>query len=491
MLKMSHITKRFPGVLALDDVSISVDRGEVYALVGENGAGKSTLIKILSGAYTLTDGEIKIDGEVLHKTTPQLMIEKGIAVIYQELMLLNHRSVAENIYLGNYPTKNGLIDFRTMVKNAQVLLEELKMELDPKAFIKDLSVAKRQMVEIAKAMSRNAKIIVLDEPTAVLGESELEGLFNLVKQLSKQGITFIYISHRLKEIYELCTSLSIFKDGRLIESGKVSDYTTDQLISLMVGRDMNHIYPPKHNNPGKEILSVQGLSREKVLHDISFNLREGEILGIAGLAGAGRTEVLRAIVGADKFDTGTVTMRGKELHLKSPKDGIKAGLAIVPEERKTQGIFLKQTMTYNIGIAALDKFKRFNLLRPKKEEKAAKKFVEMLHIRPGRVQIITSNMSGGNQQKVVLSKWLNVDCKIMLVDEPTRGIDVGAKQEIYQILSNLVKNGMSIIMVSSELPELLGICDRIMVMCEGRITGIFDAKEASEEVLMQYATKYV
>lgn len=490
MLRMEHITKAFPGVIALDNISLTVKRGSIHALVGENGAGKSTLVKILSGAYSLSCGRVFIEDEEITGITPAKMIEKGVAVIYQELMLLNHRTVAENIYLGNYPKKNGFIDYGTMDKNAEEIISSLKMDLDPKAVIRDLSVAKRQMVEIAKAMSRNAKIIVLDEPTAVLGESELKGLFDIVKRLSAQGITFIYISHRLKEIFELCTTLSIMKDGKMVESGKVEDYDTDKLIRLMVGRDMANIYPQKASSPGEEILSVEGLSRGTVLKNVSFNLRKGEILGIAGLAGAGRTEVLRAIIGADKVEEGVIRLEGKKQCFRSPKDGIKAEMGIVPEERKTQGLLLKQNIIYNVGIAGLKKFKKYGLLNKRLEEKAARSYIKLFHIRPSMPKAITKNMSGGNQQKVVLAKCLHTDCKILLVDEPTRGIDIGAKQEIYQILNELVEEGMSIIMVSSELPELIGMCNRILVMCEGRITGTIKAEEASEELLLSYATRF-
>ena len=490
MLRMENITKAFPGVIALNDISLHVEKGSIHALVGENGAGKSTLMKILSGAYSLSCGKVFIDNEEITDITPAKMIEKGVAVIYQELMLLNHRTVAENIFLGNYPTKNGLIDYATMEAEAQKILDMLKLDLSAKAVINDLSVAKRQMVEIAKAMSRNARIIVLDEPTAVLGESELEGLFSLIKKLSKEGITFIYISHRLKEIFELCTHLSILKDGKMVEGGRTEDYDEDKIIRLMVGRDMSNIFPIKTNRPGNVILDVKGFSRGRELKNVSFSLKEGEILGIAGLAGAGRTEVLRAIIGADSLESGKLTIHGKEVHFKSAKDGIAAGLGIVPEERKTQGLLLKQNIVYNVGISSQNKRSAFTPISISQEYKTAESYIDMFHIRPRIPKMICGNMSGGNQQKVVLSKCLNAKCDILLVDEPTRGIDVGAKQEIYQILNELVTEGMSIIMVSSELPELLGMCDRIMVMCEGRVTAIVDKEDADEETLMRYATAY-
>lgn len=488
MLKMNHISKIFPGVKALDDVSITIGKGEIHALVGENGAGKSTLMKILSGAYSCDCGDIVVDGEPICNSTPAMMIDKGIAVIYQELMLLENRTVAENIFIGRLPkNKFGMVDYKKMREETLRIQKELCLDLDPDAKICELSVAKRQMVEIAKAMSRNAKIIVLDEPTAVLGEAELEGLFKILRDLSKKGITFIYISHRLKEIFELCTHLTILKDGKMVESGKVEDYDVDKLVNRMVGRDMSDIYPAKERHVGEEILHVQNLTRKGILNNVSFSLRKGEILGIAGLAGAGRTEILRAIIGADSIDDGIIKICGNDVKFKSPKDGINAKMGIVPEERKTQGLMLKQDIIYNTSISSLKKFGKL-FLNTKKEKETAKYYSDMFHIRPGNVYTITQNMSGGNQQKVVLSKWLATKCEILLVDEPTRGIDVGAKQEIYNILNDLVKKGMSIIMVSSELPELLGMCDRIMVMNEGNMTAIVDAKDANEEMLMSYAT---
>ena len=491
MLKMNHITKIFPGVKALEDVSITIGQGEIHALVGENGAGKSTLMKILSGAYTLDEGEVYVAGEKIENATPGKMIEKGIAVIYQELMLLPHRTVAENIFLGRYPkSKYGKIDYRKMEQEAGRILDELGMQLNPKAVIQELSVAKRQMVEIAKAMSRNAKIIVLDEPTAVLSDNELKGLFQIVKRLSKEGITFVYISHRLKEIFELCTSLTIMKDGKKVETGKVKDYDTDKLVSKMVGRDLKDIYPKRHAKADGTVLSVRGMTRAGAIQDVNFDLKRGEILGIAGLAGAGRTEILRAIIGADPIDAGVIELEGKVVHFNNVKDGILAGLGIIPEERKTQGLMLKQDVTYNITIPALRMYKSgLGKLDMRKEKEKAKRYIDLFHIRPNNPLTVVQYMSGGNQQKVVMAKWIAANCKILLVDEPTRGVDVGAKQEIYEILNKLIEeNGMSIIMVSSELPELIGTCDRIMVMNEGKMTALLDIDECTEEVLMSFAT---
>ncbi|WP_334105255.1 sugar ABC transporter ATP-binding protein, partial [Muricomes intestini] len=399
---MNHISKSFPGVKALDDISISVDRGEIHALVGENGAGKSTLMKILSGAYSLDAGEIILNDERIEDTTPAKMIEKGIAVIYQELMLLPHRTVAENIFLHRYPkTKRGKIDYKKMEQDARAVVEELKLDLDVRAVVEDLSVAKRQMVEIAKAMSRNAKIVVLDEPTAVLGDNELEGLFGIVRRLASEGVTFIYISHRLKEIFELCTSLTIMKDGKLVEGGPVENYTTELLVSKMVGRDVKDIYPKREKCMGDVLLSVKGLTRKGMIENINFDLHKGEILGIAGLAGAGRSEILRAIIGADPIDEGTVELEGKPVKFKNVKEGILAGLGIVPEERKAEGLMLQQDVIFNMTVPALRKYKnRLGRLIPGKETETAKKYIDTFHIRPGSPHTITKFMSGGNQQKV-------------------------------------------------------------------------------------------
>ena len=490
MLKMNHISKSFPGVKALDDLSIELCDGDILGLVGENGAGKSTLMKILSGAYTLDEGEIIIDGEKIEHPTPALMIEKGVAVIYQELMLLPHFTVAENIYQNRYPTdKFGKIDFAKMKTDAKEVLDRVNLPVDPGEQVGNLSVAKRQMVEIAKALSKNAKIIVLDEPTAVLADEELKTLFELVKSLSKQGISFVYISHRLKEIFELCNKITIMKDGKLVENGITKDYDTDKLVEKMVGREMGDIYPSRNVEIGDVVLKVEGLSRKGVLDNVSLELHKGEVLGLAGLAGAGRTETLRAIIGADKIDGGKITLFGKECKFDNIKQALEAGFGIVPEERKVEGLQLNNSLVFNISLPALPLYSnKFGKIIRKLEIAAADKYIELFNIRtPGRDANV-KNLSGGNQQKVVLGKWIAADCKILLVDEPTRGVDVGSKREIYTILNSLLEQGLSIIMVSSELPELIGTCDRICVMNEGRITGELQKDEFSEETIMRYAT---
>ncbi len=491
MLKMNHISKGFPGVKALNDVSLTVEKGDIMALVGENGAGKSTLMKILSGAYTLDEGELWIDGEQILNPSPAKMIEKGVAVIYQELMLLPHFTVAENIYNGRYPkNKYGKINYKKMNEDTRAVLEKLNLPVRPEEKVADLSVARRQMVEIGKALSKNAKIIVLDEPTAVLADSELEGLFNLVRKLAKEGIAFVYISHRLKEVFELCNKVTILKDGCFVESGPVSNYDTDKLVSKMVGREMSNIYPERQHKIGETVLKLDHLTREGVLDGISLELHKGEILGLAGLAGAGRTEVLRAVIAADPLDSGEITYFGNKVSFKIIKEALDAGIGIVPEERKQEGLQLRQNIAFNISLPALKQYKNnFGKISLKKEQESARKFIDLLQIRPFNPMLITNNMSGGNQQKVVLAKWIASGCKVLLVDEPTRGVDVGAKREIYEILNSLLEEGLAILMVSSELPELMGTCDRICVMNHGRITGELSREEFQEEKIMAFATQ--
>lgn len=490
MLKMNHISKEFPGVKALNDVTLTVENGDVLALVGENGAGKSTLMKILSGAYTMDEGELWIDDRQIKNPTPAKMIEEGVAVIYQELMLLPHFTVAENIYNGRYPkNKYGKIDYKKMNGDARDILEKLNLSIDPEEKVENLSVARRQMVEIGKALSKNAKIIVLDEPTAVLADSELEGLFQLVRKLSSEGISFIYISHRLKEVFELCNKVVILKDGCFVESGLVSNYDTDKLVAKMVGRELTDIYPEREHKIGKVVLKLEKISRTGVLNNISLELHEGEILGLAGLAGAGRTEVLRSIIAADPVSSGKIWYMGKEIKFNTIKEALASGIGIVPEERKAEGLQLKQSITFNTSIPALEKYSnKYGKISIKKEKETTKKYIDLLQIRPFNPDILTENMSGGNQQKVVLAKWIAAGCKVLLVDEPTRGVDVGAKREIYEILNSLLADGLAILMVSSELPELIGTCDRICIMNHGRITGELSRDEYNEETIMRYAT---
>jgi ribose transport system ATP-binding protein len=489
ILEMRGIDKSFPGVHALRSVDLTVARGEVLGLVGENGAGKSTLIKILAGAYTRDQGEIRIGGQNVEAANPHEMIGRGVAVIYQEPTLAPHLTTAENIYMGRLPkTRFGAIDWRRLEHDTLAVGEQLGLKLQPRARVQYLSVAQRQMVEIAKALSREARLIVLDEPSAVLGEAELEGLFAVIRRLAKQGVSFIYISHRLNEVFEIADRVTVMKDGQVVGNDGVQNLTPARLIRMMVGRELSEIYPRRSPTLGWPALVVHGLTRRGVLHDVSLAVREGEILGIAGLAGSGRTETLRAILGADSIDGGQVEIFGQPMRIKSPQHAIELGIGLLPEDRKTEGLLLRQTVGFNVTIARLDPFAPGGVLRPTTERRKVQEYIERLSVRTPGVNARIRSLSGGNQQKCVFAKWLNADCRILLADEPTRGVDVGAKHEIYQLLADLAARGVAIIMVSSELPEILGLSDRVLVMREGRVMAELDRAEASEEQIMHYAT---
>lgn len=490
ILKMVGIDKSFPGVKALQKVSFSVDRGEVHALVGENGAGKSTLMKILSGAYTSDHGAIWFDGEITAHASPSEMIDRGIAVIYQEFAQAPHLTVAENIFMHRLPTTHaGIVDWSEMEAQSIRYMERLGFRIDPRTQVSDLSVAQRQMVEIARAISRNAKLIVLDEPSAVLGDSELEKLFVTIRSLQEEGVSFIYISHRLKEVFDISQSVTVLRDGEVMKSDKIENWTTETLIQAMVGRSLTDYFPPRSSSFGDEVLRVSELTSGDMVKDVSFSLRTGEILGVCGLAGAGRSELLRAIVGADAKDSGSIELHGKPATIHSPRKAIALGLGFAPEDRKTEGLFLDQSVGFNITISRLRDFITGFRLNLRKEKAAVKSHIERLRIKTPKVETRIGNLSGGNQQKCVLAKQLNAKCDVLLVDEPTRGVDVGAKREIYDLLVELTeKNGLAILMVSSELPEILGMCDRILVMREGVVTAELSKDNASEEEIMKYAT---
>ena len=490
LLKMENIIRDFSGVRAVDNVTFNILEGEVHALVGENGAGKSTLMKILSGAYRANSGNILLREELIEGITPHKMIDLGISVIYQEFMLAPHLSIMENIFLGRFPRINGLINYKKMAADTKKIFSRLNMPLKPSTLVCDLSVAKQQMVEIARAMSTSARIIVLDEPSAALGESELEGLFKIIRNLKLEGISFIYISHRLKEVFQIADRITVLKDGKHVITDRIEAFDTERIIKSMVGRDLKNIYPERRNKCGKTILEVLDVNRKSILNNVEFRLKKGEILGIAGLAGAGRTEILRAILGADKIDSGEIKINGSKVSIKSPKDAIKLGIGILSEDRKEQGLFLQQSTKYNSSISSLNKISKWNIIDSGTEKRNAQSSVDSIRIKPPQINFMVKNMSGGNQQKVIFARWLNSDCRILLVDEPTRGVDVGAKQEIYHILNSLTKTGVSIIMVSSELPELLGMSDRILVMCDGRIKTVLNRGEATEDTIMKYATDH-
>jgi ribose transport system ATP-binding protein len=489
-LRMTGISKSYPGVKALKDVSFDVSKGEIHALVGENGAGKSTLMKILAGAQRADTGLIEIEGQAIPHPTPEIMLERGIAVIYQELMSAPHLSVAENIFLGRMPKHNPMcVNWRGAQRGALQVAERLGFHLNPKARLSSLTVAQQQMVEIAKALSRNAKLVVLDEPSAVLGDKELEKLFKVMRGLSGEGISFIYISHRLKEVFAIGHRVTVLRDGSVVTTQPVAEVNEEGLVRWMVGRDIAHFFPDRKHNPGNVALRVNGLTRRGVLHDINFEVREGEILGICGLAGAGRTEVLRAIIGADPIDAGIIEVFGKPVSIRSARQALRLGVGLVPEDRKNQGLFLIHSVAFNVTISNIRRSLRSGFISQSTEKALVGDYIKGLRIKTPNAVARVRNLSGGNQQKCVLAKQMNAQCRVLLVDEPTRGIDVGAKREIYQLFSDLIeKEKLAIVMVSSELPEVLGCCDRILVMRQGRITAEFARQDASEEMIMRFAT---
>jgi ribose transport system ATP-binding protein len=489
-LRMRGISKSYPGVKALDGVSLDVRKGEVHALMGENGAGKSTLVKILAGAQRSDSGELEIEGRTIRHPTPEVMLESGIAVIYQELMSAPHLSVAENIFLGHLPRLNPVwVNWKAAEKESLQITERLGFQLNPRAPLRSLTIAQQQMVEIAKALSRNAKLVVLDEPSAVLGDQELERLFVAIKALAAQGICFIYISHRLKEVFQIADRVTVLRDGLVVTTRPLAEMNEEQLANLMVGRNMKDFFPERVARPGRVALRVSGLLREGVLNDINLEVRTGEILGLCGLAGSGRTELLRALVGADPIDAGTVEFFGKPVAIKSPRHALRLGVGLVPEDRKRQGLFLSRSVAFNITISNLREALARGLVSRRIERRVVSSFVENLRIKAPNPWVRIRNLSGGNQQKCVLAKQLNAHCRVLLVDEPTRGIDVAAKAEIYNLFSGLTTRGqLAIVMVSSELPELLGCCDRILVMKAGRIVAEFCREDASEQAIMRFAS---
>lgn len=486
LLEMKGIGKTFPGVKALEGVNLTIREGEVHALLGENGAGKSTLIKILSGAYIRDEGDIYWEGEKVNIKNPQDAQHLGISTIYQEFNLASHLSIAENIFLGQLPKKGVLIDWAYARKRSQEILDSLGVSLSVDEPTSSLSVAEQQLVEIAKALNRKTRILIMDEPSAVLGEKDLENLFKVVRSLQESGIAIIYISHRLKEIFELANEVTVLKDGRYVDTRRVSDVTMDDLVRMMIGRDLKDVYPEREPVTGDVMLDVKHITRPGVLEDISFQLRAGQIIGFAGITGSGRTELARVIFGADPYQ-GEMELFGEPYKPSSPADAIKRKLALVTEDRKAQGLLLKLSVRDNTTISGLKALCRFGIIRMREELELVKRMIVQLSIKTPTPQFLVINMSGGNQQKVVLARWLSVGTRLLILDEPTRGIDVGSKSEIYQIMTQLTEQGVGIIMISSELPEILGMSDRVMVMREGKIVKELPRAEASEETVMAYA----
>jgi len=498
LLEMNHISKEFPGVKALDDVTIKVRPGTVHALMGENGAGKSTLMKCLFGIYKQDMGEIILDGQKLEIHTSKDALNYGISMIHQELHPVPHRDVMENIWLGRFPMKGygpfQFVDHTKMYSDTAALFKQLDIDLNPKALVKTLSVSKIQSIEIAKAVSFNAKIIVMDEPTSSLTGTEVEQLFKIIRDLRQRGVSIIYISHKMEEILQISDEVTIMRDGKYIGTWNASELTTDLIISKMVGRDLTQRFPERTNVPGDVVLRVENITstNPRSFKNVTFELRRGEVLGIGGLVGAQRTELIEALFGLRAITTGKFVMNGKEIKIKSPADAKKHKIALITEERRVTGIFPVLPVMENTAIANLSAYQTpYFLLDEKRMKGDAIRSVEKLRVKTPSTKELIKNLSGGNQQKVLLGRWLLTEPEILLLDEPTRGIDVGAKFEIYTIIVELAKQGKSIIMISSEMPEILGMSDRIMVMCEGRLTGILDKERATEQEIMRHATLYM
>jgi len=490
VVEMRQIVKRFPGVLALNCVDLNVRRGEVHVLLGENGAGKSTLIKVLSGVYAPDAGEIIFEGQPVRIRHPHDAQRLGVSTIYQEFNLVPEMSVAENIFLGREPMLSqrlGIVDRGRLLRQAREVLATFDLDVDAAATVKRLGVAQQQMVEIAKALALKAKVIVMDEPTAVLTAHEIDRLFKTVQDFKARGTSIIYISHRLEEVKLIGDRATILRDGAVIGTVAIASTPISELIRMMVGRDLKDKFPKPVVEPGEEVLRVENLARKGVLHDISFRLRRGEILGVAGLVGSKRTEMARAVFGADKVDSGEVVVRAKRSEIKSPSSAVRAGLALVPEDRKRQGILASMSVKQNITLSMLARFSRQGVLCLKREKKVAGEYASLLRISVPSLERWAMYLSGGNQQKVVIAKWLGTEAEVFLFDEPTRGIDVGAKVEVYQLMGELVKRGAAILLISSELPEILGMSDRILVMRQGQIAGEFSRQEATEEAILNCA----
>ncbi|WP_422478930.1 sugar ABC transporter ATP-binding protein [Pleomorphochaeta sp. DL1XJH-081] len=492
LLEMKNIRKEFPGVLALKDVSLQLKAGEVHALLGENGAGKSTLIKILGGIYTRDEGEIVIDGELVNINSVHDAQKYGISVIHQELVLVPHMTVAENIYLGREPKKSGrFVDFKKMNDDAKALLDSFELDIRPDEEISNLTIAQQQMVEIIKALSFNAKILVMDEPTSSLSEKDVDFLFDNIRKLKKSNVGIIYISHRMSELKQIADKITVIRDGEYIGTKDTHATTNDELIAMMVGRQLTNYYTRTFGNPTEKVLEVKNLSDGRLLKDVSFHLFSGEILGFAGLVGAGRSEVMKCIFGVDPFESGEIVLNGEPVVIKNPEEAMKHGIALVPESRKREALFLDQTVKYNITIKALEEFIHGIRVDNAKEDEITREYVDKMAIKTPSYKQVVGNLSGGNQQKVVIGRWLATKPKILILDEPTRGVDVGAKAEIYSIMNELVKEGVAIIMISSELPEVINMSDRVVVMSNGRITGCLSREGLTQEKIMHHATQFV
>lgn len=491
IVSMKDIVKTFPGVKALDHVNFELRSGEVMALLGENGAGKSTLMKILSGVYTKDSGTMTIFGTEYENLTPKQAQAVGVAIIHQELNMCRHLSVAENMFLGREKVNGIVLNDREMEAEAAKILGDLKIDIDPRQTVGDLPVSKQQMVEIAKALSIHAKILIMDEPTSSLTAKEIDELFRIIRQLKADGCGIVYISHRLEELKAIVDRVTIMRDGQYITDGNFKDMTMDQIIANMVGREIKEQFPRVSCPKGKKIFEVRNLNAGRLVRDINFSLYEGEIVGFAGLMGAGRTETTRAIFGVDPKTGGEIFLDGKEVKISCPMDAIKAGIVLAPEDRKKDGLCTKLSIRHNLALPNLDLIcSKLGVISRKQEDDLCEKAVKDLLIKTPTVEVNAGNLSGGNQQKVVVGKWLARNSRVVIFDEPTRGIDVGAKVEIYNLMNQLKKQGIAVMFVSSEMPEVLGIADRVIVMCDGRITGEVIAKETTQNEVLKFATEF-
>ncbi|RIK55758.1 MAG: D-xylose ABC transporter ATP-binding protein [Chloroflexi bacterium] len=488
LLELRDITKTFPGVVALDGVSFDVRPGEVHALLGENGAGKSTLIKIIAGAYQPDAGGLIFNGEAVRLASPREAAARGVAVIYQEMSLYPELSVAENIFMGRHPRGPlGSVDWRRMVAGAEALFRTLDVDINVRHKVSRLTVGNRQRVEIAKALSQQARILIMDEPTASLTAHDVEILFGIVRRLRDQGVGIIYISHRLDEVFELADRVTVLRDGKYVGTLDAQEATPDRLISMMVGRTLDNLFPKETVPIGAPVLEVRGLTRSGVVEDISFEVRRGEIVGLSGLVGSGRSDLAQAIFGAHPPDRGEIRIDGKPVHVRTPRDAMRLGIAYVSEDRQRQGLVLPMSVKENVTLAVLTDLTRFGFVRLRDEERQAAQSVERLRVRTPSLMQQVANLSGGNQQKVVLSKWLLRRPKLLILDEPTRGIDVGAKAEIHRLMSELAAQGIGILMISSELPEIMGMSGRVLVMRRGRLVAEFARANATQEAIIAQA----
>ena len=491
LVQMKNIAKSFSGTKVLKGVNLELGHGEILALLGENGAGKSTLMKILSGIYSKDSGEIYLDGELCHFQNPKEAQNKGVAIIHQEMNLCNDLSVSENIFLGREVMEGLSLNHKKMDEEAQKILDDLGISMKSTELAGDLKVSEQQMVEIAKALSQDAKVLIMDEPTSALSRKEIEDLFRVIRKLRDEGRGIIYISHRLDELRAIVDKVSILRDGENVISGDLKDFSIDDIIRHMVGREIQDKFPRIHSEKGKEILRVERLNAGPKVRNISFSLYEGEILGIAGLMGAGRTEMTRALFGVDEKTSGKIYLFGEEVKANSPKESIELGMALIPEDRRKDGLCTDLSIRENISLPNLDSMKNsLGILSKVLELKISEDTIKSLNVKAKDREMISKNLSGGNQQKVVLGKWLVRNPKVILFDEPTRGIDIGAKVEIYQIMNELKKKGVGVLFISSEMEEVLGMSDRILIFCDGRITGELSREEANQENILKLATQY-